>query len=264
MSQENRGQTPFSGAISRKADGKARGLSPFSFFWGGLAWALGALFALVLGATRALASEECKPVDPELQGVYAGPCKDGLAEGFGVASGIAEYRGEFRAGKKHGRGVKTWPNGDRYEGEFADDFKHGTGRYAWGRGPWQGESYEGAYRLDRRHGFGVYRWASGDVYAGPWENDLVVGPATPMMIARSKFEQEARAAVAKLGQKLCRRMPVGIANHEWIDGVVAAVNEGQVAVRIENPGTYGHVIAGVEIRRGEVIWDTPTSWTPCL
>jgi hypothetical protein len=252
LTNENRGQTP------------VRGLSLFLFPWGSAGWALGALLALALGAPGALAGEECKPLDPELQGAYAGPCKDGLAEGYGVASGIAEYRGEFKAGKKDGRGAKTWPNGDRYEGEFAEDFKHGTGRYVWGRGIWQGESYEGAYRFDRRHGFGVYRWASGDVYDGPWESDIATGPPTPMMSARRTFEQEALAAVAKVGQKLCRRMPVGIANHEWIDGVVAAVNQGQVGVRIENPGSYGHVIRGVEIRRGDVIWDAPTEWTPCL
>lgn len=204
-------------------------------------------------------------LDPELQGIYAGPCVNGLAEGVGHAVGAAaEYRGEFQAGRKHGRGVKAWPNGDRYEGEFANDMKHGQGKYVWGRGPWQGESYEGAFVDDRRQGFGVYRWATGDVYRGPWEADIAVGPPTPMMQARAKFEEEARAAVAKEGTRVCRELPVGIGATDWVRGTVIGVSNEQVAVRIEDAGRHPHAIAGVETRRGEIIWDAPTAWTPCL
>ena len=64
---------------------------------------------LLLLATVAQA-QTCRVLDPELQGTYAGPCVNGLAEGEGVARGQAEYRGGFQAGRKHGHGVKTWPN----------------------------------------------------------------------------------------------------------------------------------------------------------
>ena len=207
--------------------------------------------------------QECRVLDPELHGRYAGNCVNGLAEGAGVASGIARYEGEFRAGRKHGKGVKTWPNGDRYEGTFVEDRKEGTGTYVWGRGPWAGERYEGAYLNDRRQGFGVYRWPSGDVYAGPWEEDRLAGPPTAMMAARAKFEAEARAAVAKEGQKVCREMPIGIGDRDWVRGVVVATNAEQVAVRIDEPGRHPHVIADVEVRKGEALWDAPVNWTPC-
>lgn len=207
--------------------------------------------------------QPCRVVDPELQGRYAGGCVDGLAEGVGSASGYARYEGEFRAGRKHGKGVKTWPNGDRYEGGFVEDRKQGTGTYVWGRGPWAGERYEGAYVADRRHGFGVYRWPSGDVYAGPWKEDAFAGPPTPMMAARAKFEAEARAAVAKEGQKVCREMPIGIGDRDWVRGVVVATNAEQVAVRIDEAGRHPHVIANVEARKGDVLWDAPVNWTPC-
>jgi len=221
---------------------------------------LGAIgFALSLEAS----AQSCRVVDPELQTWYAGPCVNGLAEGFGQAEGTAEYRGEFKAGKKHGRGVKTWPNGDRYEGAFVEDFKEGEGTYVWGRGPWAGERYDGAYLRDRRHGFGTYRWRTGDVYAGPWENDLATGPPTPMMLANRTFLQEARAAVAKEGQKVCRQMPIGIALHDWVRGTVVATSEDKVGVRIDDPGRHPHVIASVEARKGDVLWDLPTEWTPC-
>lgn len=209
-------------------------------------------------------AQDCRVLDPELQGTYAGPCVNGLAQGEGYAAGKAEYRGGFQAGRKHGKGVKTWPNGDRYEGEFAADAKHGRGLYVWGRGPWAGERYEGAFAGDRRHGFGVYRWASGDVYSGPWQNDVATGPPTPMMQARAKFEEEARLAVAKEGTKVCREMPVGIGDRDWVRGTVVAVAGDKVAVRIDDAGRQPHAVAGAEVRKGDVAWDAPHFWTPCL
>ena len=218
---------------------------------------------IFLAALAAHADTSCKVIDPELQGLYTGRCVNGLAEGYGVASGIAEYRGGFKAGKKDGEGVKTWPNGDRYEGSFVDDEKEGYGKYSWGRGPWEGESYEGEYHDDRRDGQGTYRWPTGDVYSGSWKDDKIAGYATPMMLAQRKFRAESLEAVGKVGQKVCRAMTVGIARHEWVDGVVVKVQAGQVAVRIDQPGTFGESIGGAELRKGEVIWDEPYGWTPC-
>jgi hypothetical protein len=201
-------------------------------------------------------------LDPELQDAYSGPCVNGLAEGRGIASGTAYYEGEFKAGRKHGKGVKSWPNGDRYEGEFKEDEKHGYGTYTWGRGAWQGERYEGEFVEDRRQGFGIYRWPSGDAYAGPWEQDRMTGPPTEMMVARAKHEEEARAAV-KQGQKVCREMPVGIGGRDWVRGVVIAAEAERVGVRIDDPGAMAHVIGGVEATNGAIVWDAPQTWTPC-
>ena len=208
-------------------------------------------------------AQDCRVVDPELQKSYSGPCVDGLAEGEGSASGLAEYRGGFLAGYKHGKGVKTWPNGDRYEGEFAEDRKHGHGVYSWGRGPWAGERYEGQYVLDRRHGEGAYYWPSGDVYRGPWKDDQIAGYATPMMLARAKFMEEARAAVGVPGQKVCREMTVGIGGRDWVRGTVVGTSGEHVAVRVEDPGTQAHVIGNVAAERGATVWDSLTAWTPC-
>jgi hypothetical protein len=170
---------------------------------------------------------------------------------------------------KHGQGVKTWPNGDRYEGDFVADKREGRGKYAWGRGPWAGDSYEGPYLNDKRHGRGAYRWPTGDVYEGPFEDDRIAGHATPMMLARGKFEEEAKRAVAKEGRTVCREMPIGAAHgeqarSEWIRGVVVALSGEQVGVRVDEPGANRHVVAGVELRPGDVVWDSPTGWTPCF
>lgn len=208
------------------------------------------------------AAEPCRVADPELQGYYEGPCVNGLAEGDGRARGTAEYVGGFKAGMKHGRGVKSWPNGDRYEGEFVEGRKEGRGRYAWGKGPWAGESYDGEYLADKRHGEGTYRWPTGDVYTGPWIEDRIAGYATPMMLAQRKHAEEAMRAVGREGQRVCREMPVGIALAEWIRGTVVSVRGELVGVRVDEPGSR-QVIAGVELRAGDVVWDKPVSWTPC-
>lgn len=222
------------------------------------------LVAASLVACTSAAGQDpgCKTLDPELQASYAGPCVNGLAEGDGRASGTATYVGGFKAGRKHGFGVKTWPNGDRYEGTFVDGQKAGHGMYSWGRGPWQGERYEGGYRDDKRHGEGTYRWPTGDVYSGPWKDDQIAGYATPMMLAQRKHAEEALKAVGAKGQVVCREMRVGIALSEWIRGVVVGVADGEVGVRLDQPGNR-HVIAGVELQAGDIVWDKPTAWTPC-
>lgn len=207
---------------------------------------------------------QCRVLDPELQDAYAGPCVNGLAEGAGYAKGRAEYQGEFHAGMKHGRGVKSWPNGDRYEGEFVADRKEGHGVYSYGRGPWLGERYEGAWVADRREGQGAYRWPTGDVYSGPWQADRPVGPPTAMMRARARWAAEARAALAKTGEKACREMEIGIGERDWVRGTVLDSETNQVAVRIDDAGRTPHLLAGQELKVGMVVREPPTAWVPCF
>jgi hypothetical protein len=217
---------------------------------------------LPLGASAATA---CRVLDPELAGFYRGGCKDGLAEGYGEAKGSAEYRGDFHAGRKQGRGVKTWPSGDRYEGEFVADRKEGIGKYTWSSsGPAAGESYSGGYLNDRRNGYGVYQWPSGDHYAGQWADDAIVGMPTPAMIARARAKTETLAAVAKPGVKVCRALLVGIAVHDWIRGEVIAVNADRIEVRIDDPGQQPHEIGGKPLAKGMTLWFDASKWTPCI
>jgi hypothetical protein len=220
------------------------------------------MFLLLFLASLALA-QECKVLDPELQGAYSGRCVDGLAEGAGVASGTASYTGEFKAGRKHGKGLKTWANGDRYEGDFYEERIEGFGTYTFGRGPWAGETYTGEYVGGRRHGHGVYRWASGDLYSGPWHEDVPAGPPTAMMRAQAKHREEARAAVAKPGQKVCREVEVGIGGRDWVRGTVLDVNEErQVAVRIDEIGPQ-NPLGALGLKPGVFVWAEAEQWTPC-
>jgi len=226
------------------------------------------VLALVLCALSlpAQAQSRCLVLDPELQASYSGGCKDGKAEGQGTARGSAAYVGEFRDGRKHGRGVKTWPWGDRYEGEFAEDSKHGTGIYAWGaRSAFAGDRYEGGFANDKRNGYGVYLWASGDSYAGPWKDDAVAGRATPMMIARFRATNESLAAMAKPGVGLCHESTVGVGAGEWTEGETLAVDQGarRVQVRVTRLGAKPLFVAGTQVAAGDVVWDDPLNWIPC-
>ena len=226
------------------------------------------VLALMLCALSdaAQAQSKCLVLDPELHASYSGGCKDGRAQGPGTARGSAVYVGEFREGKKHGRGVKTWPWGDRYEGEFADDSKHGMGIYVWGaRSAFAGDRYEGAFANDKRSGYGVYLWASGDSYAGPWKDDAVTGRATPMMIARFRATSESLAAMAKPGASLCHESTVGVGAGEWTEGETLAVDQGtrRVEVRIARLGPKPLFVAGAQVALGDVVWDDPLNWIPC-
>ena len=229
-----------------------------------------AAVALMLFAWPAMSQAQgpakCVVLDPELQRSYTGGCKDDLAEGYGEATGAAEYKGAFRAGRKHGRGAKIWPaSGDRYEGDFIDDRKEGIGSYIWGpRSVWAGEKYSGSYLNDRRHGFGVYEWPGGDRYAGAWENDAITGPATPMMIARARAYAEAAAAVGKPGAKVCRDMMVGIATRDRVRGTVMAVEADKISVRIDDAGRFQHTISDRAIGKGDIVRDALQTWIPCL
>jgi hypothetical protein len=226
---------------------------------------LACVAASVLFPLGASGETTCRVLDPELAGIYQGGCKDNLAEGYGDAKGLAQYHGDFRSGHKDGKGVKTWPSGDRYEGEFVEDRKEGSGKFTWSpRGASAGESYSGGYLNDRRDGYGVYEWPSGDRYAGPWASDVATGTPTRMMIARARAKTETLAAVGKPGAKVCRVLLVGFAVRDLIRGEVMTVDVDRVAVRIDDPGRQPHMIDGRLLVKGMTTESAAAEWTPCL
>ena len=62
------------------------------------------------------------------------------------------------------------------------------------------------------------------------------------------------------------KLPKGVGHEQHGErfGVVVQAEEERVAVRIDEPGTYGEAIGGAELKKGEVIWDEPYGWTPCF
>lgn len=78
-----------------------------------------------------------------------------------------DYEGEYKNGKRHGKGNATYKNswlksytkhGNNTHGEWHNDKWHGKGYLKYK----SGESYSGGFYLGERKGYGVYRWPKGD------------------------------------------------------------------------------------------------------
>lgn len=93
--------------------------------------------------------------------------KEGLQHTMRSKDG-AVYEGFIKAGKKHGKGRLTFPNGDEYVGDWMQGERHGKGTYIWK----SGARYEGDYANNQRHGEGSFRFADGKVYTGKWKDGL--------------------------------------------------------------------------------------------
>lgn len=207
--------------------------------------------------------QSCKIIDPDLaQGVYSGGCKNGLADGYGEVTGISSYRGGFLAGKKHGKGIKVMPNGDRYTGDFSDDYRHGKGAYVWGdKTPWAGDRYEGEYLRDLRHGWGVFQWGSGDRYEGPWQDDLRMGPS--VMEQRRAQAAEAAAKAVKVGAILCAEEQWDSVNLQRIRGKIESITDKIAQVRIiEVEGGFVSY-KGATLTTGDLLADEVAHWQIC-
>jgi len=46
----------------------------------------------------------------------------------------ATYTGEYRDGKRHGKGTMIYPDGSKYVGEWKDGLRHGHGLYIYPNG----------------------------------------------------------------------------------------------------------------------------------
>ena len=81
------------------------------------------------------------------------------------------YNGSFRFGKRHGKGVYTWTNGDKYDGAWINDERTGKGVYIWQNG----DKYEGDFVNAKLHGKGIYTWPNGDKYEGDFSYGVRTG-----------------------------------------------------------------------------------------
>ena len=95
------------------------------------------------------------------------------------------YNGEFKDGKKQGKGVYIWVNGDKFDGDFANDQVSGRGRWEFASGDVyvgevlnavmvgkgvlvakNGDKYDGLFADGKPHGQGIYLFANGDKFEG--------------------------------------------------------------------------------------------------
>ena len=105
-----------------------------------------------------------------------------------------KYIGDYKNGKKHGRGTLTSADGDTYIGEFLNDLFHGEGTWIDSRGSkyvggyknglWSGHGemthhtghhYIGEFKNNLYHGEGTLTYAKGDTYVGFWKEGVMHG-----------------------------------------------------------------------------------------
>jgi len=122
---------------------------------------------LLFFSFQSIAQESCKVLIPEIDSLYTGKCKKGLAHGKGFAQGVDSYAGKFYKGWPQGKGTYTWANGDQYVGE-------------WKKGKRNGEGYL------------ILKLTTQDsIIEGIWENDLYLGPKpiAPKVISRTSIDR---------------------------------------------------------------------------
>ena len=136
----------------------------------------------------------------EKEMLYKGSFKNNFFDGNGhqtyqnIDNQKIIYEGEFKIGKREGKGKLTFSDGNYYEGEFKNDkfegegyFKYkdgreyngywknnemnGKGEFTWG----DNKKYNGEYKDSRRDGFGIYYFGENDYYEGNWLNNLPHG-----------------------------------------------------------------------------------------
>ena len=94
---------------------------------------LSVLFIIVFALNwfNAFSQDTCKVLKPEISGKYTGDCKNGIADGKGVAEGKDKYEGKFKKGLPNGQGIYTWSTGEVYNGTWSEGKKHGDGKFTY-------------------------------------------------------------------------------------------------------------------------------------
>jgi hypothetical protein len=88
-------------------------------------------------------------------------------------------------------------------------------------------------------------------------------PAFDAQLARSVNDTATRAAVAKSGARVCRPMQVGIAERDWIRGVVTEILGRCDRRPHPGSGRFPKTLNGTALARGAVVQDSPAAWTLC-
>ncbi len=83
------------------------------------------------------------------------------------------YKGEMQNGKRNGKGVSNFADGQLYDGYWKDDKKEGKGVFTWS----SGEKYDGNFSNDVRNGDGILYMTNGNRLEGFWKNDTLYGYA---------------------------------------------------------------------------------------
>jgi len=104
--------------------------------------------------------------------------------------------------------------------------------------------------------------------AAPEIRDGAHGKALPGPLEQSRLEERMRlkalASVGAVGRFVCRRLKVGISEHDWIRGYVVKATNRKITVRIVDPGQFPHQFDGINVAPGTELLDDDINWVPCI
>ena len=143
-------------------------------------------FILNDGYHKVLLRNDCK---------YKGEFKDGKRHGKGVLKGFdgARYEGNWVNGKKNGYGVQVYSNGDRYEGNFKDNLKDGYGLYITSNAKYKYKQrviFQGLWKNNKVNIFSRQYLSNGDVYTGEFIDGKREGYGTYSCTNGTRYEGE--------------------------------------------------------------------------
>lgn len=108
-----------------------------------------------------------------------------IPHGWGMHYNESErYAGEFKDGKKCGKGVLKYANGWKYSGDFENDDCEGVGELVHDKG----DTYKGQFHNGQCHGQGTATYSNGNKYTGSWENGTWNGPGKAEYYTGEKVE----------------------------------------------------------------------------
>lgn len=130
----------------------------------------------------------CEVRRADLQGKYIGNCRNGLAEGSGVAEGKSKsFTGLFSKGLPHAKGefkANSAPYaGATISGNFVDGYIVGKGRIMFA----DGGVYEGALTNERPNGKGRFTRPGAFEYEGDFQDGKMAGKGTLVTSEGTKY-----------------------------------------------------------------------------
>jgi len=189
----------------------------------------------ILAGTLSLnlsAQKVCTVLKAEIANNYEGKCKNGLAHGKGIATGVDTYEGQFSKGLPEGHGTYSWANGDTYVGDWEQGLRHGEGTM-------------------------TFKSAGNDsTLTGIWENDKYSGPLPPKPVVLSSMYVD-RYKFTKMGKSQNRVLidfyRSGIRNTE-IENLMPTCSSGNMTRLGESFG-FENIIYPVTIKLSYYTWN---------
>ncbi len=120
------------------------------------------------------------------------------AYGIYIYNSGLQYEGEWKNGRRHGKGTLTYPDRYKYVGEWKNNKREGHGKlvYTYSKIPFY---YVGEWKDGKRDGKGIFYYY-GKKYEGHWNNDLMHGRGTVIYPGGYKWTGEWKNDMADSGQ----------------------------------------------------------------